>query len=413
MAAPIAAGVLGLMKSVNPCLTPDEAEEILENTADDIESANPGFEGQLGAGRINALEAVKGALGSDGSSSTLPEVSYTFDNSSRCSNIIPFNFFLDSAANACAFSLSYNWNISNGQDFTYTSNQRNPVVEFPASGAYFVRVSVSNPGGTNLQLDTINIETNPFAYIDAGEDQLLCNGDEVQLTATTSANIQSISWAPTEGLSDPNSLTPMFNADRARGVYTLTIEGEDGCTLTDEVLLYVYRNALLKPSPRDTLINRGDSVQLSIRGASAYEWSPPDGLSDPNSARPKASPSETTVYTVQGTYLSGCFSEEEVTVTVKGSTNRDQLLQSLSNISVFPNPANETLQLTAELITSGVLEIGLFDMQGRFVHSVYQGNTFAGPFTHIWQRPATITPGIYSLQWKLAGGQVVQKVVLF
>ncbi|HOW31558.1 MAG TPA: S8 family serine peptidase, partial [Bacteroidales bacterium] len=58
MASPVASGLAGLILSVNPGLTPVEVENILKTTADDIYSLNPGYAGDLGAGRINAFRAV-------------------------------------------------------------------------------------------------------------------------------------------------------------------------------------------------------------------------------------------------------------------------------------------------------------------------------------------------------------------
>jgi len=50
----------------------------------------------------------------------------------------------------------------------------------------------------------------------------------------------------------------------------------------------------------DQTIIRGQSVQLSVSGATTYRWTPATGLSDPNSATPMAYPSNTTTYTVTG-----------------------------------------------------------------------------------------------------------------
>lgn len=56
-ATPIVAGVCALMKSVNPCLTPAQAQSILRATADPIADAHL-YPGMLGAGRVNAHKAV-------------------------------------------------------------------------------------------------------------------------------------------------------------------------------------------------------------------------------------------------------------------------------------------------------------------------------------------------------------------
>ncbi len=62
-ATPKVAGVCALMLSANPCLTPDEVESILKSTAVNIYAIpeNAPYAGKLGAGRVDAYEAVKEA----------------------------------------------------------------------------------------------------------------------------------------------------------------------------------------------------------------------------------------------------------------------------------------------------------------------------------------------------------------
>ncbi len=58
MASPVAAGVAALVKSMHPTMTPAQLMQRLMLTADNIDAINPGFEGKLGAGRINAYSAT-------------------------------------------------------------------------------------------------------------------------------------------------------------------------------------------------------------------------------------------------------------------------------------------------------------------------------------------------------------------
>ena len=57
---PKVAGVVALMLSANPQLTPTAVKEILQKSADDIEE--PGYDDKTGAGRVNAYKAVQMAL---------------------------------------------------------------------------------------------------------------------------------------------------------------------------------------------------------------------------------------------------------------------------------------------------------------------------------------------------------------
>lgn len=58
-ASPLTAGVVALIMSANPLLTPAEVELILEDSADDLGS--PGWDPYYGSGRINAFGAVVAA----------------------------------------------------------------------------------------------------------------------------------------------------------------------------------------------------------------------------------------------------------------------------------------------------------------------------------------------------------------
>jgi len=62
MAAPNAAGVAALIWSANPTWTRDQVGAQLYFTADNIDAQNPGFEGLLGGGRVNAYNAVTATL---------------------------------------------------------------------------------------------------------------------------------------------------------------------------------------------------------------------------------------------------------------------------------------------------------------------------------------------------------------
>lgn len=63
MSAPLVAGLCGLILSVNPSLSQQQVLDCITSTAVDIDALNPGFEGLLGAGRIDAHQAVLCASG--------------------------------------------------------------------------------------------------------------------------------------------------------------------------------------------------------------------------------------------------------------------------------------------------------------------------------------------------------------
>ena len=62
LAAPFVAGVAGLVKAVNPGFTNQQIMDKIMDTTDNIDALNPGFEGLLGTGRVNAYQALSGTV---------------------------------------------------------------------------------------------------------------------------------------------------------------------------------------------------------------------------------------------------------------------------------------------------------------------------------------------------------------
>ena len=60
MATPLVAGVAALVKAVHPSWKPDRVTQYLQDASDDIDDKNPDYAGKLGAGRVNAGNALAG-----------------------------------------------------------------------------------------------------------------------------------------------------------------------------------------------------------------------------------------------------------------------------------------------------------------------------------------------------------------
>jgi subtilisin family serine protease len=61
-AAPYVSGTVALMVAANPCISNDQIESLLRETAVNIDALNPSYAGQLGSGRLNAALAVERAF---------------------------------------------------------------------------------------------------------------------------------------------------------------------------------------------------------------------------------------------------------------------------------------------------------------------------------------------------------------
>lgn len=152
MASPLVAGLVGLMKSYNPAPI-DTIEACLKRTCDNINGVNSAYIGQLGAGRVNALQALQ-CLSKKPVS--LIEVLDTF----QCvGQVVRYQ-----AKSFGAPTLSYAWTFPGGNPLT--STQPNPLVTYGSNGWKSATLITSNSYGS----DTITINNlvridSPRAYL--------------------------------------------------------------------------------------------------------------------------------------------------------------------------------------------------------------------------------------------------------
>ncbi len=97
----------------------------------------------------------------------------------------------------------------------------------------------------------------------------------------------------------------------------------------------------------DTEFCAGGSVQLNASGGTTYNWSPTDGLDDPNIANPVASPDATTTYTVTVSNDGRCPDTDDVLVTVNphpvpNATATDETANDANDGTATSNPTSGT-----------------------------------------------------------------------
>lgn len=141
MASPLVAGLCGLMLSLNPNLTKAQLENCLYSTADPVTTNL----NQMGAGRINAYEAMQCVL----TTVAAPPVSViSASNTQGCAGAtIQFQ-----GGSSGGPATSYQWTFPGGNPSS--STLQNPVVTYPANGQYSVTLQTTNQYGTNTSTET-------------------------------------------------------------------------------------------------------------------------------------------------------------------------------------------------------------------------------------------------------------------
>ncbi|GAB1403792.1 hypothetical protein MASR1M74_09700 [Lentimicrobium sp.] len=183
MASPVAAGLAGLILSVNPALTPAQVEEVMKSTADNIDEMNPNYIGMLGAGRINAYQAVLNT-----------PFEPTADFTTPVTLIMPGTTidFFDLSTGAPS---TWQWSFPGGTPAT--SNEKNPSVRYATVGTYDVSLTVTNAFGTSLLEinDYIRVTAipEPVIFISASDNNP-CIGSHVVLNDSTLYNPTTWEW---------------------------------------------------------------------------------------------------------------------------------------------------------------------------------------------------------------------------
>lgn len=185
MACPVAAGLCGLIFSVNPELTPDELEAVLESTCDDIYSVpgNEDYEGMLGAGRINAYQAVLNTP-FDPVADFMTDVPYITPGTA-----ITFHDLSAGAPN------SWSWEFEGGTP--HLSSQQNPSVLYSTAGVYTVYLGVANDFGSDVATKTgyITVTSTPIPWIEFSANlDNPCHMEMVQFTDETLYNPTAWTW---------------------------------------------------------------------------------------------------------------------------------------------------------------------------------------------------------------------------
>lgn len=154
MATPLVAGLCGLMKSFNPAMTVDQIDSCLRTTADPIDALNPGFAGQLGAGRINALQALQCVSGP-------PIANFSANFTHVCPGTV-----VSFTNQSFGSPTSYQWYFQGG--FPSTSTAQNPSINYNFPGTFYVRLIVSNGLGTDTLIYNSIVVATPTAVMSGG-----------------------------------------------------------------------------------------------------------------------------------------------------------------------------------------------------------------------------------------------------
>lgn len=189
MASPVAAGLAGLICSINPLLTPEQVTNIMKNTTDNIDELNPDYIGMIGTGRINAFRAAANT-----------PYQPTAGFSTPVTTILP-GTGIDFTDQSSGVPSTWTWTFQGGTPAS--STQQHPAnIVYNTAGVFDVTLVVTNEFGTNtLVLDNyVTVTASPLPYISFSvSDSMPCIQSEVTLNDQSLYNPTSWQWTITPG----------------------------------------------------------------------------------------------------------------------------------------------------------------------------------------------------------------------
>ncbi len=218
MATPLTASVAALIWSKHPDWTADQVKQRLFDTADDIYgiAGNSAYQGKLGAGRVNAFNAVNdGGTGGP----TAPTANFTGSPTSGCPTLT-VNFTDQSTGDITDWS----WDFGDGT----TSTLQNPTHDYANPGSYTVSLTVTGPGGsdTNTKNNYITVED---PAVTANFSGTPTSGDAPLDVAFTDNSTGASSWSWDFGDGATSTAQNPTHTYTVAGVYTVTLTASNSC----------------------------------------------------------------------------------------------------------------------------------------------------------------------------------------
>ncbi len=307
-ATPYVSGTIGLMFSANPCLSFEDVEYILKETAVNIDSLNPDYAGGIGAGRLDAAAAVEMAQ-------TYPVFNIDVEAGYMCDTYLGGATVVVGSGEGVA-PFSYEWS---------TGETEITIIEL-LSGTYEVTVTDAE-GCKSYGNVTLDIPE-PLISTEISLDVSCFGIEDGTINMTTSGGIApyTFEWSNGETTEDLTEL-PV-------GSYALTITDVDECAFTKTVEIEEPAQLVLTVDIYCDYENyNSGEIDLTVEGGTPVyvcSWSNGEETQDIGML-----PSGD--YEVVVSDAHGCT--ETATATVNGPTLGIESNQT-DKMILYPNPSN-------------------------------------------------------------------------
>ncbi|MBX7242131.1 MAG: PKD domain-containing protein [Bacteroidia bacterium] len=182
----------------------------------------------------------------------------------------------------------------------------------PESTQTYAVTGTDENGCTASAFTTIGVSDVPSVSLKA-ENELICKGSVTRIQANGDGTFK---WTPQSAIVETGN-NYIIAAPEENTTFTVYATGEDGCESLAKVSITVQEAAPVEILPNTSVICSGDSILLEARTSYPVRWSEPVDIRLTASKQIMVSPSETTVYRLNGWDENGCLMTGMKTVIVK------------------------------------------------------------------------------------------------
>lgn len=362
-AAPYVSGTIGLMLAVNSCLTPDDIEFILKETAVNIDGLNPSYVGGLGAGRMDAGAAVLMAS--------------TFNK---------LNISSLKAVDCVDYSQSVSLTVEGGiapYTAVWSNEQEGMTLNNAAAGIDYTAIVKDSTGCVGVFTTQFDVLL-PMTYA-SDIQSVKCFGTNtgaIDLEVNGGSTNYTYVWNNGETSQDLSSI--------ASGSYNVTVTDGNGCVLTESFEITSPTALLGSITHTNGTSNQVSSIDVTVTGGVypySYNWN--NGATTEDLTNIPAG-----FYEVEIADANGCLISENAIVSVVEVVSFDNALDKEINsntysaissqnavagieelnegsVNVYPNPAaNGRTTITWE--NMDVTMIAVYDVTGKLFKSMEQ-----------------------------------------
>lgn len=304
--------------------------------------------------------------------------------------------FGDSAHINGSGGTTYNWTPTTGLS---CNNCPSPKASPTITTEYIVTVT----NGANSGTDTVRVIIHPLPIANAGSDEEICLGSNVNLYANGG---MYYSWSPSLGLNNPNISNPLASPENTT-IYTVTVKDGNNCLAQDDITITVNALPLVSFTGLDSFYCTTDLPVTLIGTPSGGTFNGP-GITniyfDP-------SLSGEGIHTITYTYtdVNECTnsSSQEVLINFCTGIKSSNLI---TNFSMHPNPSKGVFILSLSQTESKDVNIQITNLLGQKVFS-----RFFKEYNGYLKEEIDLTEyeqGIYLLQIESGKDWISKKIII-